>query len=128
MCTVSVIPLCGVPASPLYRLVCNRDEQRSRPTSSDLVRRRLGDRAAGMPIDPPSGGTWIGEWAKTERCPRSERQQGTRVQYLCAVIRVHRSVKVEVHDLGRRQRRGRKWKPSILQLMAILSNRVALIW
>ncbi len=65
MCTVTVIPAVAdgaarISRSPLVRLVCNRDEQRSRPVSGSPVRRRLGDRAAIMPVDPPSGGTWIG--------------------------------------------------------------------
>lgn len=55
MCTVSVIAEgCG------YRLVCNRDEQRTRgsatPPSHDVV---AGVRVL-MPRDPDKGGTWIG--------------------------------------------------------------------
>lgn len=64
MCTVTVIPIAADAArssrSPRVRLVCNRDEQRSRPVSDGLVRRRLGDRTVIFPVDPPSGGTWIG--------------------------------------------------------------------
>ena len=64
MCTVTVIPVAAdaarISRSPLVRLVCNRDEQRSRPVSGSPVHRRLGDRTAIMPVDPPSGGTWIG--------------------------------------------------------------------
>lgn len=55
MCTVTVVP---TPRG--HRLVCNRDEQRSRAHSTDLVVRRCGEGVAAMPIDPPSGGTWIG--------------------------------------------------------------------
>lgn len=64
MCTVTVVRAdssaawCAGPAR--FRLVCNRDEQRSRPPSSPPVCRQLGARAAIMPIDPTSGGTWIG--------------------------------------------------------------------
>lgn len=64
MCTVTVIPVTAdaarISRSPLVRLVCNRDEQWSRPVSNGPVLRRLGSRAAIMPVDPPSGGTWIG--------------------------------------------------------------------
>lgn len=64
MCTVTVVPaaVCATRASgtPLLRLVCNRDEQRSRPASGSPVRRRLRDRTTIMPIDPASEGTWIG--------------------------------------------------------------------
>ncbi len=64
MCTVTVIPLAARMdrelRSPLVRIVCNRDEQRSRPVSGRPVQLRLGDRAAIMPLDPWSGGSWIG--------------------------------------------------------------------
>lgn len=64
MCTVTVFPAAAgatrTSGSCLVRLVCNRDEQRSRPTSNGPVIRRLGSRLAIMPVDPPSGGTWIG--------------------------------------------------------------------
>lgn len=64
MCTVTVLRAVEGAARPdgvgLVRLVFNRDEQRSRPPSSGPERRRVGKRTAIMPIDPPSGGTWIG--------------------------------------------------------------------
>jgi hypothetical protein len=64
MCTVTVIPGATdadrASRSPFIRLLCNRDEQRSRPPSCSPVRRRLGDHSAIMPVDPPSRGTWIG--------------------------------------------------------------------
>lgn len=55
MCTVTVIP---TPRG--LRLVCNRDEQRSRPKSTAQKSRILGSRTALFPIDPASNGTWIG--------------------------------------------------------------------
>lgn len=56
MCTVSLIPL----ADPVgCRLVCNRDEQRTRPAALPPQRRSFGKRTAIMPIDPESDGTWI---------------------------------------------------------------------
>lgn len=55
MCTVTVIP-----TARGHRLCCNRDESRARPAATDALVRRAGDRAAVMPIDPTSGGTWIG--------------------------------------------------------------------
>jgi hypothetical protein len=59
MCTVTVIGLKrGAPAARL-RLVCNRDELRTRPASLPPVLREFGRRRAILPIDPPSGGTWI---------------------------------------------------------------------
>lgn len=63
MCTVTVVAAVDVSSpdrGPLVRLVCNRDEQRSRPPSRDLSQVRVGRRGAVMPIDPASGGTWIG--------------------------------------------------------------------
>ncbi|MCG3130983.1 MAG: hypothetical protein FLDDKLPJ_01758 [Phycisphaerae bacterium] len=40
------------------RLVCNRDESRSRPLALPPQIRRCGDRRAIMPVDPVSDGTW----------------------------------------------------------------------
>ena len=66
MCTVSVVQ---TPTDPprtrhrdglLLRVMCNRDEQRSREASVGPVVKRCGTRLAIMPLDPPSGGTWIG--------------------------------------------------------------------
>jgi transport and Golgi organization protein 2 len=55
MCTVSLVPLAdGV------RMVCNRDEQRSRPAAHPPRVRLTGNRSALYPVDPASGGTWIG--------------------------------------------------------------------
>ncbi len=47
-------------AAPLLRIVCNRDERRTRPEAMPPHVFVVGDRRAVMPIDPESGGTWIG--------------------------------------------------------------------
>ncbi len=61
MCTVTVLRAPGNGShAPHVRLICNRDEQRSRPVARELVQRRLGARDAIMPIDPRSDGTWLG--------------------------------------------------------------------
>ena len=55
VCTISTIPLRdGV------RLVCNRDERRARPAALETWCGMLGPRLAVFPVDPVSGGTWIG--------------------------------------------------------------------
>lgn len=55
MCTVSLVPhRRGV------RLVCNRDEQRTRSAALPPQIHRLEDVRAVWPADPASGGTWIG--------------------------------------------------------------------
>jgi hypothetical protein len=61
MCTVTLIPLpcsgeerAGVP----IRMVCNRDEQRTRPAALPPVVRPNGDRVAVYPVDPVGDGTW----------------------------------------------------------------------
>lgn len=55
MCTVSVVP-----SRDRLRLICNRDESRTRPDALDPIWRRIGPRTACFPVDPLSGGTWIG--------------------------------------------------------------------
>lgn len=66
MCTVSVIRPAhdrergGHPGVPLVRLICNRDEVRTRARSTGPQRLDLGPRRAVMPIDPESGGSWVG--------------------------------------------------------------------
>jgi hypothetical protein len=55
MCTVTVVPH-GRGA----RLLCNRDERRTRPPSHRPQIYELGGRAAVFPLDPQGGGTWIG--------------------------------------------------------------------
>lgn len=44
----------------VVRMVCNRDELRTRPAALPPVRRLCGDVPAVMPVDPVSNGTWIG--------------------------------------------------------------------
>ena len=58
MCTVSIIPF----GSRGYRLVANRDEQRTRAEAHPPVRTTLGaeGRTAVWPVDPAGGGTWVG--------------------------------------------------------------------
>ena len=41
-------------------MVCNRDEKRSRPAAQPPAVHRLPNGAAVWPVDPLSGGTWIG--------------------------------------------------------------------
>jgi len=55
MCTVSVVPRPGG-----FRLVCNRDERFTRPAAESPQMRRVGRRVAIFPVDPQSGGTWVG--------------------------------------------------------------------
>jgi hypothetical protein len=55
MCTVSIIPR---PAGG-FRMVCNRDEQRSRPAALPPEVRTFGGLRAILPIDPAGGGTWV---------------------------------------------------------------------
>lgn len=55
MCTVSIVPHASG-----YRLMCNRDEQRSRVRAIPPTLRRTGGRLAAFPIDPAGGGTWVG--------------------------------------------------------------------
>lgn len=59
MCTVSIIPLADHAATGGCRIVCNRDEQRSRPAALPPQRRRFGNHEAILPIDPESDGTWV---------------------------------------------------------------------
>lgn len=60
MCTVTLIRPAGGADARRWRLACNRDELRTRPAALAPVRQTCGGREALMPIDPPSGGTWIG--------------------------------------------------------------------
>jgi hypothetical protein len=55
MCTVTVVPHEGG-----VRLLCNRDEQRTRPAAIPPQIHPVGGRQALFPIDPQGGGTWIG--------------------------------------------------------------------
>jgi hypothetical protein len=54
MCTVTIVPRPGG-----FRLVCNRDELRTRPRALPPVVCDLGPVQAISPIDPHGGGTWI---------------------------------------------------------------------
>jgi hypothetical protein len=55
MCTVSLVP-----HERGIRLVCNRDERRTRPAALPPAVHQIGGRRALFPIDPQGGGTWIG--------------------------------------------------------------------
>jgi hypothetical protein len=55
MCTLSIVP-----HDDGFRLSCNRDERRARPPALAPSLQRLKRRAATFPVDPLSGGTWIG--------------------------------------------------------------------
>jgi hypothetical protein len=55
MCTVTVVPREGG-----VRVLCNRDEQRTRPLALPPRIHDLGNRRAVFPMDPQGGGTWIG--------------------------------------------------------------------
>ena len=54
MCTVTVVPRASG-----FRLVCNRDELRSRRVADPPRCHRLAHGVAMWPIDPDGGGTWI---------------------------------------------------------------------
>jgi uncharacterized protein with NRDE domain len=55
MCTVTIVPY-----DDGFRLVCNRDERRDRTAATPPNVRRLEHRTAVFPLDPVSGGTWVG--------------------------------------------------------------------
>jgi Transport and Golgi organisation 2 len=55
MCTVTIVPFGGG-----VRLVCNRDERRSRPEALPPATRSTRSGSAAYPVDPMSGGTWVG--------------------------------------------------------------------
>jgi hypothetical protein len=55
MCTVTVVP-----QAQGARLLCNRDERRSRPAALPPEIHDLRGRLAAFPVDPQGGGTWIG--------------------------------------------------------------------
>lgn len=57
MCTVSVISTGAIDRA--VRIVCNRDELRTRPVALPPIERQFGQCRTIMPIDPVSGGTWI---------------------------------------------------------------------
>jgi len=55
MCTLTILP-----TADGFRLGFNRDESRTRPPALPPELRQFGTRQALLPIDPVSGGTWIG--------------------------------------------------------------------
>lgn len=55
MCTLSVVPI-----RDGFRIACNRDERLTRPAAEPPKLRHAGCRRAVWPLDPLSGGTWIG--------------------------------------------------------------------
>jgi len=71
MCTVSVILRPGFfgrasnemscsDSAQVLRIVCNRDEKRTRTEALPPICREYGERTAILPVDPLSRGTWIG--------------------------------------------------------------------
>jgi hypothetical protein len=54
MCTVSIVPL-----AEGFRLMCNRDEQHTRPAAQPPRWVSTGRAEAIMPVDPQGGGSWI---------------------------------------------------------------------
>ena len=60
MCTVTIVRCRpGDEANPSYRLLCNRDELRTRPPADPPIITSVGPRKAIHPVDPVAGGTWI---------------------------------------------------------------------
>ena len=55
MCTVTVVP-----HETGIRLMCNRDERRTRPAAIPPRVHELGGRLAAFPVDPQGGGSWVG--------------------------------------------------------------------
>ena len=55
MCTVTVVP-----HETGIRLMCNRDERRTRPAAIPPRVYELGGRLAAFPVDPQGGGSWVG--------------------------------------------------------------------
>lgn len=58
MCTVTIVPTPSGPAG--YRMACSRDEQHGRTPAQPPQNVRFNGINALMPIDPHSGGTWVG--------------------------------------------------------------------
>jgi len=64
MCTVTIVPISGgdaglAEAPPGFRMVCNRDELRTRPPAAPPRFVQAGTHRVVMPIDGEAGGTWI---------------------------------------------------------------------
>ncbi len=55
MCTVTVVP-----HETGIRVMCNRDERRSRPAALPPQLHDLGGRLAAIPLDPRGAGSWVG--------------------------------------------------------------------
>lgn len=55
MCTLTIVPT----TDRRVRVAFNRDESPDRPAGLPPARRRFGNRAALLPTDPHSGGTWL---------------------------------------------------------------------
>jgi hypothetical protein len=55
MCTLSIVPL-----GDGFRMMCNRDERVARPVAEPPRRVTIAGLEAMFPVDPQSGGTWIG--------------------------------------------------------------------
>jgi hypothetical protein len=55
MCTVTIVQ-----HDDGFRVMCNRDERRTRPPALPPRLQRIGTRRAAFPLDPLGGGTWIG--------------------------------------------------------------------
>jgi hypothetical protein len=55
VCTLTIVPL----PDRSVRLAFNRDERPTRPAGRPPEKRQFGTRAALMPTDPASGGTWL---------------------------------------------------------------------
>ena len=60
MCTLTAINLSNTGEGDGYRVVVSRDEPRTRSRSVAPEWRTVGDSGAIWPVDPDSGGTWIG--------------------------------------------------------------------
>lgn len=61
MCTVTIIPLGNAAVGgSSFRLVCNRDESRSRAAALPPMEVLRGQRRAVYPVDAHAGGTWVG--------------------------------------------------------------------
>jgi hypothetical protein len=63
MCTVSILRApwadAGADDGPLWRVVCNRDEQRTRRPAVAPLAGGCAARQFVYPLDPDGGGTWI---------------------------------------------------------------------
>jgi hypothetical protein len=55
MCTVTIVPI-----DDGFRMMCNRDERRTRPAALPPALHHVGARLAAFPVDPQGGGTWVG--------------------------------------------------------------------